>query len=87
MTNKQIQKECEKSNYRRIINPTLFAKELVLAVISDPGTENKAMLFYVDDMEVGYVNITSEARVTVLHLTREMKTDERNPEGMKEIKI
>jgi hypothetical protein len=73
MINRQIQKECKKLRYRRIINPTIFARELVDAVSNDPGSENKVMLFYVDDTEVGYVGITSEARITVLKLTKEMK--------------
>lgn len=51
-----------------IINPTNFAKKLIEAVENDPGTERKAMLFYLDDKEVEFKEISSEARVCVLYL-------------------
>lgn len=54
----------------RIINPSNFAKELIEAVESDPGTERKAMLFYVDDEQIRFVRARSEARVMTLEFTR-----------------
>ncbi len=58
----------------RIINPTHFAKELIAAVEDDPGTERKAMLFYVNGRKVRFVRFRSEARVMVMELAEDTFT-------------
>ena len=59
-----------REDWEYIINPTQFARQLANAAINDPGTERKAMLFYLDDEEIRFDRFTSEARVMVCHLTR-----------------
>ena len=54
----------------RIISPMQFAEEFMLAVVNDPGSERKAMLFYLDGEEIAFVAARSEARVTVIEFTR-----------------
>lgn len=57
----------------KLINPWDFVQELMVTIASDPGTEKKLMLFYLDDEEISFVCARSEARVMSLEFKRRSK--------------
>ena len=57
----------------KLINPAQFLEEFMLAVVNDPGTERKLMLFFLDEEEICFVCARSEARVMSLEFKRRSK--------------
>ena len=57
-----------------IVSPKTFAEHFRDAIVSDPGCERKAMLFYLDDENVEFDHFESQARCTSLHLKRRQTT-------------
>lgn len=67
----------------RIVNPIEFAKEIVAAIESDPGTERKAMCFQIlyEDRHIrflDYVRCRSEARVFSVELAERAEYESSN---------
>jgi len=58
----------------RIVSPNTFAREMIMAAERDPGCEQKAMLFYLDNggefrQELQFSHFESGARILSLILT------------------